>query len=375
MASDPFSTIQQKINDYVAYINKNKSAQLGVVVCAVAGGESQVLCSSGVRIRTRGGDNEDLTSTTPFEIGSVSKLFTVGIYNMLQDGDFGLDLSSLLPDWKISSTAGQITAQELMAYSSGFPQDNGDKNCPCPCLDGANRTLSQLASYLSGYTTPTYTPGEAYSYSNLGMSVASIAALNLQHGTPDLEFSDELNGQLINYCKTFGVDTNSLTTMLYNQINPNGLPSGYTVKDGQYTLDLSDPCSIVEYGSGGVVSTGDDMMAFLQYCMSPKYPAILQQPVWPKGLPGMCPPNAIVNPGYGWFVEQKLPIVVKDGAVPGFTSWIGLQPYSSTTTDPCGLAIMVNGPNATGLGKAYLEILMGLSAGALDIPDRSVGTP
>ncbi|SEO04630.1 CubicO group peptidase, beta-lactamase class C family [Rhodospirillales bacterium URHD0017] len=368
MASDPFSTIQSDINALVEQHNQSNGAQLGVVVCAVAGGESQVICSEGVDIQTRGGNNQSVSSTTPFEIGSVSELFTAGIFNKLQEGLFDTTLKDLFTGVTLSSFVGKITVGDLLGYSSGFPQDNGDPRCPCAKLDGAGSTVDKVFDFLGNYAGD-YTPGTKYSYSNLGMSVASMAALTVGTGTPDQEFSDLLNDALIKYCQLFTVDLgNTPTTVLYNHAVPDDLPRGY---NKNYEIDDRDPCPIPEYGSGGIVSTGDDMMAFLHYCMSSQYPATLQKPAWSSGLTGICKPYPTVNPGYGWFIDKTTSIVMKDGAVPGFTSWIGLQPYESTT-NACGLVIMVNGPDATSLGKGYLGNLMGLSKGALlGLPDQS----
>jgi beta-lactamase class C len=90
------------------------------------------------------------------------------------------------------------------------------------------------------------------------------------------------------------------------------------------------------------------------------------------------PPNNDVTVGYGWFIDKEPvdgnTIVSKDGGDPGFTSWIGLQQKASEgDSSPYGLAILVNGPNATYLGRQCLRVLMG-SSQELVIPERAAAS-
>ena len=62
---------------------------------------------------TQGGSSFTLDATTPFEIGSVSKVFTLGIYNMLQSapnmgGTLGEMLGTNMP---ISSAVSAVPIQ------------------------------------------------------------------------------------------------------------------------------------------------------------------------------------------------------------------------------------------------------------------------
>jgi hypothetical protein len=129
-----------------------------------------------------------------------------------------------------------------------------------------------------------YTPGQTYAYSNLGMSLASMAGLGVYPGMTNDEFAQAYNDQLINYCQTFNVDTgNTPTTVVYNQIDTTTLPIGY---DKSYSKDIAEPCFIPEYGSGGIVGNGSNMLQFLLQCMPKNYPYTLQDKVWQ--LPGYC---------------------------------------------------------------------------------------
>src|SRR5262249_13951569 len=146
-------------------------------------------------------------------------------------------------------------------------------------------------------------------------------------------FATTLNDQLIAYCKQFGVDTGSTpTTSMYSSEIAASLPLGY---DTTYTPTTKPPCPVVEYGSGGVVSTRNDMLAFLLYQMSTNCALYLQDVQ--SYLPSYCNQDAYPTTGFGWFIRPytvngRLSFLVsKDGGVSGFTSWIGFEARASET--------------------------------------------
>ena len=378
MSSSAFSGIQTLVNNYITDKKKKyPDANLGVAIGAVTPNTpaGQVIYSTGPMV-SRGQSSITLGSTTPFEIGSVSKLFTVGIYEQLQQ-DFSVTLGSMLGSkMTMSDTVSAITLQQLAAYASGLPQDNGQ--CPLHPSTGypaqMTASLANLFQFLKTYDTLPYTPGSTYAYSNLGMSLVSMAALQLD--SLDTEaFATSFNNALIKYCRTYGVDPSGSTptTLIYNQSDMQALPIGYN-KD--YVEKVGYPCPVLEYGSGGIVSTPSDMLAFLLYCMSTSYPSSLQQAVWQ--LPAYCLTDKQTQTGYGWFIDaQKIKgqtIVSKDGSVAGFTAWIALEQKSSpTAASPRGVFVLTNGPDAVGLGReAFARILPGtVSSADLEIPERS----
>jgi hypothetical protein len=121
------------------------------------------------------------------------------------------------------------------------------------------------------------------------------------------------------------------------------------------------PCNEVEYGSGGIVSNGSDMLNFLLYNMSPKYPASLHKVQ--SGLPAVCNPSSSPQVGFGWFqrsisagYDNTTTVVCKDGGVTGFSSWIAFQ--LANEPSPCGLFVLTNGPDAVTLGLKAFKILL-----------------
>lgn len=377
MSSDAFSGIQTLVDNYVTSIDQKYGIQIGVAIGAITPGTpaGQIIYSTGPMV-SRGQSSITLGPTTPFEIGSVSKLFTVGIYEQLQQ-DFSVTLGSMLGSkMTMSDTISAITLQQLAAYASGLPQDNGQ--CPLHPSTGypadMTASLANLFKFLNTYDTLPYTPGTTYAYSNLGMSLVAMAALQLDSLDTDA-FATSFNNALIKYCQTYGVDPSGSTptTLVYNQSDTQALPVGYN-KD--YVEKVGYPCPVLEYGSGGIVSTPSDMLAFLLYCMSTNYPIVLQQAVWQ--LPAYCLANKQTQTGYGWFIDAQQikgqTIVSKDGGVAGFTAWIALeQKSSSTAASPRGVFVLTNGPDAVKLGhEAFARILPTTTSSAeLEIPERS----
>ena len=377
MSSGPsFSTVQQIIDTYVDKVNERgilMGVAIGVVTPDALAGD--IFYSTGPVI------NRDMSPivlgpTTPFEIGSVSKVFTAGIYENLQ-GDFSATLGNLLgANMTMSSEVALLTLQQLAAYSSGFPQDNGQCTLhPFQYPTGTLASLASLFGYLKTYDSFPYKSGQTYAYSNLAMSLVAMAALKLNSLDTD-GFAAAYNTALVQYCQTFGVDPSGSTptTLVYSACDTHALPVGY---DSTWGAQTGAPCPIVEYGSGGIVSTPLDMLNFLRYCMSNKYPTILQQPVWT--LPNYCTAGLSTQTTPGWFIDPTQTdgqtIVSKDGGVPGFSSWIAMNQKNSSGTSTYGVFVLTNGTAAVYLGRQALGLIMGTTSrpAVIDIPERSTG--
>ncbi len=372
MSSTPFANIQTLIDNYVANVN-TKGIQMGVAIGVVtpASPNGQILYST-PQILNQAFSEMNVAGTTPFEMGSVSKVFTVGIYNQLQGGNFSPTLGALLgSNMTMSSEVGGITLQELVAYSSGLPQDNG--MCPLhrgrAYPPGTSATLQSLFAYLANYDNLAYQPGKIYSYSNLGFNLAAMAALKLD-STDDDAYATAYSNALVQYCQSFGVDPSgsSPTTLAYGAVDAQMLPVGY---NSSYQQTIYPPVTIPEYGAGGGVSTPNDMLTFLLYCMASAY-APLQAPVWT--LPDWCVTNTKTETTLGWFVDaaqiDNQTIVSKDGAVAGFTAWIAMTQKPSQGSSSYGLFVLTNGPDAVCLGQKAFAMLLS-SAAELTVPQRA----
>lgn len=371
MESEAFPDVQKLIDDYVN-TQVPAGAKVGVVMGVVAPEQpaGELLFGGSLLNRSTPPCGMSLNGSTPFEIGSVSKVFTTGIFAMLnQESAFAQTLSSALgAPLTTSSYVGGITLAQLASYCSGLPQDNG--YCPtCPntgypteMMESLESLFNALASF-SPTNDPGLAPGAYYTYSNVGMALLSMAALSWQNLDTD-QFSNALNQQLISYCKQFAVDTgNTPTTTVYSSEIAGNLPLGY---DQAYNSTTLPPCYVPGYGSGGIVSTGNDMLQFLRYQMSTDCAMYLQDAQ--SGLEAYCNKNTFTWTGYGWFRRpvvinhQSNFLVCKDGGVSGFTAWIGFEARASQSdASPCGVVVLTNGPAATSLGVKAFELIAGAS--------------
>lgn len=123
---------------------------------------------------------EPLTSTTPFRIGSVTKLFTAAAVLQLRDaGKLRLDdpVSAHLP-WFSVTTGGQdppITIRHLLTHTAGLTRE-----APFPYwTDHVFPDREELIAALADQKA-VYPPGAEYKYSNLGMALAGeiVAAVS-----------------------------------------------------------------------------------------------------------------------------------------------------------------------------------------------------
>src|SRR5262245_44047945 len=95
MSSGAFSNIQDQIDNYVTGVDKTHGIKMGVAIGLVTPGATALLFSTGPMV-SRGGSPITLGPTTPFELGSVSKVFTTGIYLQCQGDNFGVTIGSML---------------------------------------------------------------------------------------------------------------------------------------------------------------------------------------------------------------------------------------------------------------------------------------
>ena len=168
MTSSQHQEIQQLVDDHIGKLTAGHPDIIGAAVGWISpdtgtGGDKVF---SSPQVKCRNGDLVDVKGDTPFYLASVSKVFTTGIYEMLQDHHFGGSVYDLLdPPLRdqISQTVQEIPIQCLAAYTSGFAHDNGD--CKTPWVKPSNLTDSLTNSSITS----------AY-MAHLGLSTAGICA-------------------------------------------------------------------------------------------------------------------------------------------------------------------------------------------------------
>jgi CubicO group peptidase (beta-lactamase class C family) len=135
------------------------------------------------------GGSRPVTPDTIFEIGSITKVFTVAIAHLLeQQGDLSLSdpLSMHLPDGVEARTVdgNEILLWHLATHTSGLPREPpGLAPGPTPFADYDVRKIHDFLAE----TGPERRPGEQYAYSNLGMILlGDILERNQESTYPEL---------------------------------------------------------------------------------------------------------------------------------------------------------------------------------------------
>ncbi len=133
--------------------------------------------SYGVR---RFGGKDPVTEKTIFQAGSVSKFVTAVV--LLHYVDLGLfdldaDVNKYLKSWKIPETeftvGEKITLRHLLTHRSGLPGTNFDRD-KAKVMPTLVQVLKAEAPAINKPAQPFFTPGEKWSYSNIGYAVLQL---------------------------------------------------------------------------------------------------------------------------------------------------------------------------------------------------------
>jgi CubicO group peptidase (beta-lactamase class C family) len=358
---DPIQLIQARIDDYHRTTLHNHRANVGLVVGIVTPDKRQILYAGQDTLTNPFGRRLDLNERTPFEIGSISKVFTSAIHYMLH-GPYG----GTLGDWlggrmTMSRAVAGISLRNLAIYQPGFAQDNRGGVYPPRMMED----LQDLFAYMATFAPP-FGQGTCYAYSNIGWSLLGMAAVRLNsHDTQ--EFARTYNEKLVRFCRGFSATD---TQVFHADVKPR-LPMGYTGKFVALPASRNyQPSREAGYGSGGIVSNGADMMQFLLYNMG-RLPGGLADPAlaYQQTETFRAGPCSGEGPGpvtsYGWFhrdletPQGKVVVLNKNGGVAGFTSWMGFTGWQRTGVPSShGIFVLSNGPNTTRIGNNAMKLLL-----------------
>jgi CubicO group peptidase (beta-lactamase class C family) len=203
-------------------------------------------------VRGRDGDGNPVTARTPFRIASMSKSMTATAIMLLVDRDrVSLDdpVVKLLPEFRMADprfTA--ITVRQLLSHTSGLSgSTNNEYVFPPP------RTAREIVAGLADKILAA-DPGTRTEYHN---STYAIAA-RIVEAVSGKSFGDFLRTELFTPLGMTGTGST-----LGCSDGAAGLPSGYEVVLGVAVAVPEMPGICV--GSGGVISTLDDMVRWMRF--------------------------------------------------------------------------------------------------------------
>ena len=360
-ASDRLEEIQKTIKEYV---EGNTAQHVGVVTGVISpdAPNGQLLFAGERNFWNSQNQHMSLTGDTLFEIASITKVFTsllVYIGNSTIDfygGTLGQFFTALSP----TAPVAKIPILDLANYSPGLPQDNHGGFWPARTMDN----LSNLLTWLDNYQPPA-SPGQYYSYSNLGWSLIGMAACSISSEQDDYT---TLYGSMVS---ELGRDFQMTNTQLISQSLVPNLPLGHDKSGNPIQPNQYASLAPMLLGAGAIVSTGNDMMKWLSGNMGygPVAENILKTQQSPRyTLPKLSDPK-VSGPtvSIGWFVHavnvdgQTVYYLAKDGGLAGFTSWMGFQTWDFVTPSPIGTFVLTNSHGAAELGQKIMNILFGIA--------------
>lgn len=357
------NVLQALLDGAAARARRETGAQLALSLAYISpdAPDGRLLVAGGQGATSATGAPLDLSPRTPFEIGSISKVFTSALYHRAHGPYAGTLGSALGPQVALAPPVAALTLENLATYRPGLVQDNQGGAYP----RGTVATLDSVFAYLNSLPGP-LPQGSCYAYSNLGWALLAMASTGLE-GTDLPAYVRRYATALAAFCG--GIDAPD--TILFDPRLKPRLPQGYR-RDWQ-PLPPGAPYAPnfrPMIGAGGIVSTGTDMLNFLALNMGRRPggladPALAYQQTPRIHVPACGGAPRSPTTAYGWFVE---PIATpggmrealnKNGGVPGFTSWMGFTAWQGTGAPAThGLALMANGPVATPLGTRALKLLL-----------------
>ncbi|MCB8877827.1 serine hydrolase domain-containing protein [Acidisoma silvae] len=298
-----------KLESIQAVVDRHAVLGMAIVVAAVDpewGGGIKYIYATSSPMRSDGSPL-DLSPVTQFEIASITKTFTATMYLDRiggLDGSFKDQVTLPFPESVLN-----MPIQALSNYTSGFPPDN-DSNFG---ID-ARKSLKELCHWFNTKFPPENKPvsncGVVYSYSNLAFDLLSFAALWCSSVNDDV--LSMYNSQLVILLSHLSLTMPNTT--LYEASMISSLPLGFS-DSGPFPIpaqeDMYDPVSgaIMDFGSGSLVSTAEDMAQWLLWNMgqlgsNPGLALQLQQPNW-----GLLPYSGVdtVIVSNSWFLGQVPP--------------------------------------------------------------------
>lgn len=249
-------TLDSKIQDRVQKFREKQKK--GALVVAMIHPMGNAFHSSGTITGKEGSPAP--TATTPFEIGSITKVFTgILLSEAVERGELRLDdpLSKVLQGWKIPEVdTRQITALDLTTHTSGLPPVPVEVTTRAilPFLDPyATYTAEKLKKDLE-MTQLAKAPGASHAYSNLGVGLLGTA-LAIKSGKPHYN----------NLVKERILDPWGMKATVPNQSIIQGRPVAYSSSGSETKAWTFDALS----GAGCLTSTAEDMLTFSRKFIEP----------------------------------------------------------------------------------------------------------
>ncbi len=350
---------QEQLYELVeSYLNTQPQGLAFAIGFASGSGGFQQVYTFGSALNQYGNDLQ-LSATTPFELGSLSKTFTATLCAFLGQKYNPTWETQSIGDYDVNVGAQfhRIPLLALANYTSGLPTDNGSvpittlpKYLPVPYCPPA------MLGYLKGTTLKPTEIGEAYTYSDLAFSILAQLIPQFDAHTA----SEDLAGLITEWVFT---PLGMLGSAYFGDIFLDQLPVGYSYSSPNKFAATSPGHDVFPayYGGGGVVSTPNDMLAWLQFNMGMRGTNFLGSILTKtqSASTKVVRPSTDIHLGLGWFLTEPQSgtgRVFKDGGLPGcdtylfFADWVGTGSPSAA-----GVFVLINADGLTSGGVALSQ--------------------
>jgi D-alanyl-D-alanine-carboxypeptidase/D-alanyl-D-alanine-endopeptidase len=281
---------------------------------------------------------------TEFEIGSITKTLTATLL-AFQDQRGTMRLGDPLaryapPGFRVPNFDGQpIQLAHLAEHTSGLPR--AVPNPPSPMQP------ERLWRFISNYQLPR-APGEQFLYSNLGTALLARAMVRRTGATEDQLYARIITGPL-------GLHDTSIELTLAQHA---WLAQGFR-QNGQPAPEFG-PGFPAMNGAGAVRSTLNDMMRYLDFELGRvDIPLRSLLPVLHQRRHA-AGPNGSVGLGWQMFDGSNGGIIFKDGAMPGYASYMAFTPSRGT-----GVVVLSNQAGCA-VAKIAGQIMRSLNGGGAE---------
>ena len=291
-----------------------------------------------------------VTADTRFEIGSISKSFTV--IALLQEVEAGrLDLHrpvrQYLPWFTPATRWRPVTPHDLLTHTSGLPGDRDDvPSSPAQAYAARERTLGSA-------------PGTYWAYSNIGYQVLGALLEKLTGKPLPAVIQERILGPL-------GMTASQ--AQFTDSTRP-FMAKGYQSLHNDRPSRSADPLVVapwIEYGSGdgSIIATAADLGRYLTMLLNRG--SLLSEASWSRMMHPSAPIGAGEGSyGYGMFIDSLdgRPTFAHSGGMLGYTSYLIGDP-----TQGIGAVAFVNGPGSAGGAARFALLALGAAMRGDSLP-------
>jgi CubicO group peptidase (beta-lactamase class C family) len=346
--------LHNAVVEAVLPLTKNR---IGFVVASVANGHFDLTAFGSTSLRSNASIPQ---RDTLFEIGSVTKVFTAtALAKLEQESILSLNntVSRYVPDTqRLAGEKAQITLRNLVTHTSGLPRMGASVFRPSRLwniISGGNPYEGYSQSQVHemyGKVRLQSSPGKKIEYSNLGYGL--LATILCQKA--DTTYSNLIQNTI---ARPLGLKDTMVELSASQQMRMASGYQGYLRLGDYYLAQKSDPWDFSPgmVGAGGLRSSGQDMLLFLQANMANKTPETCHPCTQAHKVLQETDEQRI---GMGWF-RKKLPgfqteIIYHNGVTGGYAAFIAM-----TADYEYGVAVLSNTSEpADPLGQAVLSRLV-----------------